>query len=147
MRMQAATFKQMRVEMNSLRNYTITAHLHGPTGPTTLQQRTGNLARSVTSETTEDASSVTGTVGIPEASTAQAYARILHEGGTTRAHVIEASEGKTLAFMAGGQMIFRRMVNHPGSNFPARPYLTSALEEQASMIKANLTAAMVGSTK
>ena len=47
----------------------------------------------------------------------------------------------------GGQMIFRRKVNHPGSNIPARPYLTSALDEQAAEIKANLTTAMLESVQ
>lgn len=144
LRMQAAAARQMGVEMLGLRNYTVANHLDGPTGPTSLQQRSGNLARSVSSEVTEDGSSVTGLVGIPEASTARAYAQILHDGGSTRAHIIEAQDGKALAFMAGGQMIFRKRVNHPGSHFPARPYLTSALEEQAAAIKAGLTEAMLG---
>lgn len=146
-RMQIATAKQMGVEMLGLRNYVVAEHLNGPTGPTTLQQRSGNLARSVSNEVDEDSTSVTGLVGIPTASTAQAYARILHEGGTTRAHVIEALNAKALAFSMGGQMIFRRKVNHPGSNIPARPYLTSALDEQAAEIKANLTTAMLESVQ
>lgn len=147
MRMQAAAFQQMRTEVVNLRNYTLSTHMHGPTGPNTVRQLSGNLARSLVSQVEEEGAVVTGVVGVPQASPATPYARILHEGGTTRAHVIEASEGKTLAFMAGGQMIFRRQVNHPGSNIPARPYLTSALDEQAAQIKANLTAAIVRSTQ
>ncbi len=146
-RMQIAAYKAMGVEMIGLRNHVVEDHLHGPTGATTLQQRSGNLARSTTSEVIEEGSSVTGIVGIPSASTARAYAKILHEGGTTRAHVIEAKNARTLAFSVGGTMIFRRRVNHPGSNIPARPYLTSALEEQAAQIKAHLAEAMVEATK
>ena len=143
MRLQAATLQAMGAEMIGLRNYAVTTHMHGPTGANTVNQRSGNLARSVTSQATDEGADILGLVGIPEASTAQAYARILHEGGTTRAHVIEAQEAKSLAFMVNGQMIFRRKVNHPGSVFPARPYLTSALQEQAGQIKANLKAAML----
>jgi phage gpG-like protein len=142
-RMQIAAFKQMGLEMLALRNYVVTEHLNGPTGATTLQQRSGNLARSTTNEVQEDDAGVTGLVGIPTASTAQSYARILHDGGTTRAHVIEVQKGKALAFMMGGQLTFHRRIQHPGSNFPARPYLVSALEEQAEQIKSNHAAAML----
>ncbi len=144
-RLQMYVARQMGIEMLELRNYVVTEKLHGPTGATTLKQRTGNLARSITSEVSEDTSSVTGQVGVPTASTAQAYARILHDGGTTRAHVIEAENGKALAFMMNGQMTFRRKVNHPGSNIPARPYLVSALEEQIAQIKESLAGAVMRS--
>lgn len=146
-RMQLAAFNEMRMSMLALRNYTLNTHMHGPTGPNTVQQRSGNLARSTVSQVEDDGNAITGVVGIPDASPATAYARILHDGGSTRAHVIKAAEGKKLAFMASGQMIFRRQVNHPGSNFPARPYLASALEEQAKQIKANLAAAMQDAVK
>ena len=142
-RLYAATARQMGVSMLELRNYVVTEHLHGPTGSNTLQQITGNLARSVSSEVQDDGSGPLGLVGIPEANTVP-YARILHEGGTTRAHVIEAQNAKALAFNVGGTMIFRRKVNHPGSKFPARPYLTSALQEQQAKIKVDLTAAIAG---
>lgn len=141
-RMEVAAYNQMRYEMVNLRNYTLQNHMHGPTGANTVQQRTGNLARSLVSQVEDENDVITGVVGFPEASPAP-YARILHEGGTTRAHVIEAENARTLAFMAGGRMIFRRKVNHPGSRFPARPYLTSALEEQAEQIKTNLKRAIV----
>lgn len=145
LRMYTAASKKMGVSMLGLRNYVVTQHLHGPTGDTTLQQRSGNLARNVASETREEGDSVIGLVGIPEANTAP-YARILHEGGSTRAHVIEAREAQALAFMAGGQMIFRRKVNHPGSNFRSRPYLTASLIEERDQIAADLKAAMLEST-
>lgn len=141
-RMQIACFNQMRTEMVELRNYTIGAHMHGPTGSNTVRQRTGNLARSLVSQVEDDGNIIEGVVGFPEGCTAP-YARILELGGTTRAHVIEARKAQALAFTANGQTLYRRKVNHPGSNFPARPYLTSALEEQSEQIKANLAAAMV----
>lgn len=143
--MYAAAAKQMGVSMLGLRNYTISTHMHGPTGSTTVQQRTGNLVRNMASEVEDDGTGVTGLVGIPEANTAP-YARILALGGTTRAHVIEARNAQTLAFMAGGRMIFRRSINHPGSNFPSRNYLLAARDEQIAQIKADLTEAMLGAT-
>lgn len=136
-RMYAATAKEMGVQMLGLRNYAVTAKMHGQV----VNQRTGNLARNVISETEEQPNAVLGRVGIPAANTAP-YGRILHDGGQTRAHVIEAKEGRMLAFMAGGRMIFRRSVNHPGSKFPPRPYLASARDDMKMTIRAGLAAAM-----
>jgi|GEM_PF-3252128 len=137
-------YKSMGEEMVELSTYTKSAHLHGPTGPTTLRQRSGNLARSVTPEAIFEGPVVMGSVGIPKLSTAAKYARILHEGGTTRAHVIEARNAKMLRFVMDGHVVYRRSVNHPGSKFPARPYLTAALEEQAAQIVENIAAAIGG---
>lgn len=50
------------------------------------------------------------------------YAAIHQLGGTTRAHVIEASRKKFLAFKMGGAQIYAKRVNHPGSKIPARPF-------------------------
>ncbi len=143
-RMQIAVFNQMRAEMLKLRNYTVSEHMNGPTGPNTVSQRSGNLARSVVSQVEDDGTLIEGVVGVPEASTAEKYARILHDGGTTRAHIIQAKNAKALAFQMNGQTVFRRLVHHPGSNIPARPYLSSALRERADIIKRNLTEAMRG---
>ncbi len=140
-RMQIAAFNRMRVEMVDLRNYTIVEHMHGPTGANTVRQVTGNLVRSLVSQVEDDGTAITGVVGFPQGSPAP-YARILDMGGTTRAHVIEAKKKQSLAFMADGRMIFRRMVNHPGSNFPPRPFLESALTEQSAEIVAGLKKAM-----
>jgi hypothetical protein len=47
------------------------------------------------------------------------YAAIHQLGGKTKAHVIRAKNGKALKIPGIG---FRKKVNHPGSNVPARPY-------------------------
>lgn len=151
-RMQIACYRQMEIEMNELRNYTVRTHMSGPTGATTIQQRSGHLARSLTSEVRESANQVDGIVGVPMGG--PPYARILELGGTTRAHVIRARNAQFLAFEANnsnytpwgmgalGGMVYRRKVNHPGSHFPPRPYLLTSFNEQVEQIKDNLSAAM-----
>jgi phage gpG-like protein len=64
-----------------------------------------------------------GSVEVGPSGPALAYAAIHQFGGHTGPHVIEARDAKALAFMAGGGLIFRRLVHHPGSNIPARQYL------------------------
>jgi len=73
-----------------------------------VQTRTGRLKASVHSEMSEGPTSIAGTVG-----TDVPYAKYLEEGSP--AHIIRANAGKVLAFMVGGEMIFRRQVNHPGN--------------------------------
>jgi hypothetical protein len=136
-RMYAAAAKEMAKQMVLLRNYAVENTMHGQI----INQRTGNLVRNVTSETSEEGDSITGRVGVPQANTAP-YARILHEGGSTRAHVIEAINADVLAFMMGGQMIYRKRVNHPGSKFPARPYLAVARDAMIGEIRLGLARAM-----
>lgn len=55
------------------------------------------------------------------------YAAIQEYGGVTKAHVIEAGQGKKLAFNWAGKQSFFRSVHHPGSDIPAHDYLGSAL--------------------
>jgi phage gpG-like protein len=57
------------------------------------------------------------------------YAAIQEFGGKTAAHQIIAANAKALAFRAGGDQIFRRRVDHPGSAIPARSYLGSSLAD------------------
>jgi len=49
------------------------------------------------------------------------YGAIHQFGGKTKAHVIKPRNKKALAWPGGRHPV--RGVNHPGSNFPARPYL------------------------
>jgi hypothetical protein len=132
-----AVAKEMGLQMLVLRNYAVTNTMHGQI----VNQRSGNLARSTVSTTETAGETVAGRVGVPDDNSAP-YARILHEGGTTRAHIIEVQNARTLAFVAGGQMIFRRLVNHPGSKFAPRPYLAAALDAQKEQIRAALAAAI-----
>lgn len=59
------------------------------------------------------------------------YAAILHFGGKTRPHEIRAKKRKALHFLG----IFRKKVNHPGSDIPARPYMILQDEDIQAMEK------------
>lgn len=59
------------------------------------------------------------------------YAHILHFGGKTRPHEIRAKNRKALHFLG----IFRKKVNHPGSDIPARPYMILQDEDIQAMEK------------
>ncbi|MFV5413862.1 phage virion morphogenesis protein [Acinetobacter baumannii] len=72
--------------------------------------QSGNLRRSITTQHTRD-QAIIGT-NVP-------YAAILHFGGQTRPHVIRPRNKQALSFNG---LVFTQ-VNHPGSKFPARPYL------------------------
>ena len=98
-----------------------------------LRNRTGRLRNSVVSTLTDDATTITGTVAAKTP-----YAAIQEYGGTTRAHLIQARDANSLAFVMGGKMVFSKIVNHPGSNIPARSYLRSTLAENALPINERL---------
>ncbi len=51
------------------------------------------------------------------------YAAPLQLGATIPAHVIRARNAKALRFVIGGQVIFRRSVNHPGATIEPREFL------------------------
>lgn len=90
-----------------------------------LKVRSGSLLNSIgaSKKVYEDNGQVVGEIGpqgIP-------YAAIHEFGGKTAAHRIEARNAKVLAFQMGGEQVFAKFVNHPGSNIPARPYLRPAL--------------------
>ncbi|KQK67650.1 phage virion morphogenesis protein [Acinetobacter baumannii] len=72
--------------------------------------KSGNLRRSITTQHTRD-QAIIGTI-VP-------YAGILHFGGKTKPHVIRPRNKQALSFNG---MVFKQ-VNHPGSKFPARPFL------------------------
>lgn len=57
------------------------------------------------------------------------YAAILEFGGKTAAHEILPDKARALAFVMNGKQMFARRIEHPGSQFEARSYLRSALEE------------------
>ena len=78
---------------------------------------TGALMRSIHYELDSDGNAVTVMTG------PQKYAAIHQFGGTTSAHTIMAKNRKALQFNVGGVTIYRKKVNHPGSNIPARPYM------------------------
>lgn len=63
--------------------------------------------------------------------TNEPYARIHQLGGKTRPHVIRAKNKKALAF--GGRVV--KSVNHPGSDIPARPFLSLVDSDKARMLE------------
>lgn len=53
------------------------------------------------------------------------YAQMVHDG--TRPHIIRPRTAKALRFVIGGQVVYARVVHHPGTR--ARPFLDRALRE------------------
>jgi phage virion morphogenesis protein len=78
---------------------------------------TGALMKSIHYKVDDDESGVTVMTG------PQKYAAIHQFGGKTEPHEIKAKNRRALQFNVGGVTIFRKKVNHPGSNIPARPYM------------------------
>lgn len=56
------------------------------------------------------------------------YASIHNRGGKTKAHEIRARRGKALKFAGKGGDIYRRKVNHPGSQIPKRQFIGHSQE-------------------
>jgi hypothetical protein len=64
-------------------------------------------------------------------------ARILEEGGKTKAHPIRPRGASVLAFpwaKRGGEFVFFGKVNHPGSVFTARDVMGRSFEERSTQI-------------
>lgn len=53
------------------------------------------------------------------------YATYVHDG--TRPHIIRPRNAQVLRFRVGGQVVYARVVHHPGTR--ARPFLDRALRE------------------
>ena len=77
--------------------------------PATLR-KSGTLAKSFFTPVATESEVTIGTD--------RKYAAIHQLGGKTRPHVIRAKKAKALKTPFG----FRKSVNHPGSNIPARPF-------------------------
>lgn len=54
------------------------------------------------------------------------YASMVHDG--TRPHIIRPRTRQALKFTVGGQVVYARVVHHPGTR--ARPFLDRALAEE-----------------
>ena len=118
-----------------------------------LKVRSGALRRSIASKVTAVQNAIEGKVF---SSGDVKYARIHELGGKTKPHVIEAKNGKALAFgafvgMGAARsswglfetMMILKKVNHPGSVIPQRSYLGSSLKEQATDIVQGLKLAAI----
>ncbi len=105
-----------------------------------LNVRTGNLRRSIQNKVEQSASAVIGRV---YSAGDVKYAAIHEFGGQTKAHIIEAVNGKALAFQMNGKQVFARRVNHPGSKIPERSFLRSSLSEMRDEITEGLRQTVV----
>lgn len=135
--------------------------------PSKLTIRTGALARSVKVVPARRLNDMivggleAGGLNVP-------YAAIHEFGGRTRAHTIEPLKGVALRWRgigpalppsssrgrarialvnqgklaagAGGFFVFAKMVHHPGSNIPARPYMTPSLNDELPSIREGIEA-------
>lgn len=102
-----------------------------------LQSRSGRLAQAIAVEADEaSVSAGIDTAAVP-------YAAIQEDGGTTRAHVIEAINAAALRFEIGGRMVFAKRVMHPGSVIPAHSFLATALAELAPVARETIADAVV----
>lgn len=116
-----------------------------------LNRITGNLARSISNKLEEDTKSVMGKVF---SSGDVKYARIHEYGGKTPPHIIEPKKAQFLAWKSGaqmdffrkggGEMVFAKKVNHPGSKMPERSFLRSSLRDMSSEISKEMKAAVIG---
>lgn len=88
------------------------------------QDRTGALTRSITAEPVKGALFAGGLHG--DVSADAGHAAFVHGG--TKAHKIRARRAKALRFQAGGGVVFRAAVNHPGTE--PEPFLAEALERE-----------------
>lgn len=100
-----------------------------------LNVKSGDLRRSIANKVERSTHAVIGKVF---SSGDVKYAAIHEFGGTTKAHVIEAVNGKALAFSMGGKQVFAKRVNHPGSKIPERSFLRSSLTEMRDEITEGL---------
>jgi HK97 gp10 family phage protein len=101
---------------------------------------TGRLKRSITHSMPTEVGLTAWyiTVGINveyAAGTNVKYAAIQEFGGKTPPHIIRPRNKKALKFDIGGETVFAKYVNHPGSNIPAQPYLRPALRESEPVVK------------
>jgi phage gpG-like protein len=140
----AAVATKMKALTINLQRHVITDKLHGQV----LKQRSGKLARSIQRETRTEGELVVGEIF----STGDVkYARIHEYGGTTKAHDIIPTKAQALRFAFAGavggplgpNLVFAKVVHHPGSKIPERSFLRSSLADQASEIVAGLKQAAI----
>jgi len=109
-----------------------------------LHAKTGALRDSIDAEVTDDGQRVVVRVF---SNGDVRYAAIQEFGGRTPAHDIRPVKAKALAFLMGGRTVFARIVHHPGSTIPARPYLGPAMAQMGPRIIAELKAAAVAAIR
>lgn len=103
--------QQGRPKWHDLHSGTIEGRKKKGYWPGRILQRTGALKNRIT-QRWDNTQALVGTNLV--------YARIQHFGGKTKPHVIKPRTKKALAF--GDKVL--KSVKHPGSNIPARPFLS-----------------------
>lgn len=103
--------------------------------PDHLKGDSGRLRQSITHEVNEGSAAVGTNV---------VYARIHEEGGNTGPRTIVPVNAQALRFEIGGNVIFAKSVEHPGSEIPARPFLKPALDAKQNEVRNNLSNAVRG---
>lgn len=106
--------------------------------PKVLKQRSGNLIRSIQGFFSQNLSTKEYNLGLRAGGEVAKYARIQHEGGHTRPHIIRPRVAKALSWVKGGKRHFSKRVNHPGSNIKAKKYLIIPLRKEADKISKEL---------
>lgn len=102
-----------------------------------LKNQSGTLRRSIT-----PAVKTAGAVLTGEVATNIEYAAIHEYGGRTKPHDIFPRKGRALAFMMGGKKVIVKSVHHPGSVFPERSFMRTALNEMQPEIRSAFEAAV-----
>lgn len=116
-----------------LANYVKSQKLSGQV----LHVRTGNLRRAVRAyPPLTEAYPIRGDVAVDRAAP---YGAMLEKG--TDPHDIHPIRKKALKFMVGGDVVFAKVVHHPGTK--PKPFMHPALAEKRGEILARLRAAVV----
>lgn len=94
------------------------------------ERKTDTGRRILTGETRELENSIEYEAGNGKVSWGSdvVYASIHNRGGKTKAHEIRARRGTALKFAGKGGDVYRRKVNHPGSNIPKRQFIGHSQE-------------------
>lgn len=110
-----------------------------------LNRVTGRLARSISHEVQVEQNGVYGRVF---SSGDVKYAAIHEFGGQTAPHVIYPKKAAALSFIgSGGNRVFAKKVNHPGSKMPERSFMRSALRDMSTEISIGLKTAVVNAVR
>lgn len=101
-------------------------HLSGPASAHKLGVRTGRSRASIRiSYSSNRLSAIVGVAGPPGD-----WLPIHETGGKTPAHIIRPRRGKFLVFPGkDGNLVFARLVHHPGSKMPKRPHRAPAIRD------------------
>lgn len=94
-------------------------------------RRTGHLAEEIYAQ---HASAVSGDAVVGSITAEADYAEAVSKG--TMPHVIEARRGGSLRFSAGGSVVFRKRVNHPGTK--PNPFMQDGEARAASELNSSL---------